>query len=102
MLKRSLVVPLLALTLLGAAAPRPSAPATVAPDSVPHSIAMFLANLSDGGKKRVGFRATAYGRHFFFEEDGGVTVYSYDGVGYTRDAFLKGSTLAAAMKKYPK
>lgn len=102
MLKRSLVVSLLALTLLGAGAPRPSASGAVAPDKVPHSIAMFLANLSDGGKKRVAFRAMAYGRHFFFEEDGGVTVYSFDGAGYAREAFLKGSTLAAAMKKYPK
>ena len=34
-------------------------------------------------------------------EPSGVTVYVYDeSVGYKKEAFLKGSTLAKAMKKY--
>ena len=41
------------------------------------------------------------GTHFFLEEPSGVTVYVYDeSVGYRKEAFLKGATLAKAMKKY--
>src|SRR4029079_3888617 len=37
---------------------------------------------------------------FFFEESSGVTVYSFDGDGYRKSEFLKGATLAKALKKY--
>ena len=40
------------------------------------------------------------GKHFFFEEPTGVTVYTYDGIGYRREIFLKGFTLSKAIKKY--
>jgi len=96
---RLLAVVLLAAVTASAAAPppRPLAPATI-----PHPMAMYLSGLSKDGKERVTFRAAALGKHFFLEEAAGVTVYVYDEtVGYKKETFLKGSTLAKAMKKYP-
>jgi len=85
---------LLAVTVAAAAK-------TVAPPTIPHPIAMYLQGLSKDGKQAVTFRASAVGTHFFLEEPAGVTVYVYDDtVGYKKEAFLKGSTLAKAMKKY--
>jgi len=85
---------LLAVTVAAAAK-------TVAPPTIPHPIAMYLQGLSNDGKQAVTFRASAVGTHFFLEEPAGVTVYVYDEtVGYKKEAFLKGSTLAKAMKKY--
>jgi len=85
-----------------AADPAPAAATpTLAPDNVPHPQAMYLAGLSHDGKDRVTFKAAAYGKRFFFEEPSGVTVYVYDGSGYTKETFLAKTTLAAAMKKYP-
>jgi len=72
----------------------------VAPPTVPHPIAMFLATLSSGGKQKVTFKAAAAGTRFFFEESAGVTVYVYDGSGYRKETFLKSATLASAMKRY--
>ena len=90
---------LASLFLLLAATP---APKTVAPATVPHPIAMFLTDMSSEGKKKVTFRAAAFGKHFFFEENTGVTVYTFAGnSGYRKETFLKGYTLAKAMKKYP-
>lgn len=87
---------LLAVTVAAAAAPK-----TIAPDTIPHPMAMYLQSLSKDGKVQVTFRASASGTHFFFEEANGVTVYVYDAsVGYKKEAFLKGSTLSKAMKKY--
>jgi ABC-type glycerol-3-phosphate transport system substrate-binding protein len=87
---------LLAVTVAAAAAPK-----TIAPATIPHPIAMYLQGLSKDGKETVTFRASASGTHFFLEEPSGVTVYVYDeSVGYKKEAFLKGSTLAKAMKKY--
>jgi hypothetical protein len=64
-------------------------------------MAMFLGELSHNGKERVTFRASALGTHFFLEEPAGVTVYVYDEtVGYRKETFLKGFTLAKAVKKY--
>jgi len=64
-------------------------------------MAMFLGELSHDGKQKVTFRASALGTHFFLEEAAGVTVYVYDEtVGYRKETFLKGSTLAKAVKKY--
>ena len=77
-----------------------SAPKMNAPETIPHSAALFLASLSNDGKQKVTFRAQAVGTHYFFEEPGGVSVYSYDGTQYRRETFLKGMTLAAAIKKY--
>lgn len=86
---------LLAATTLAATPPR-----RVAPDVVPHPIAMFLATMSGDGRQQVTFKAAAMGTHFFFEESSGVTVYDFDGRGYRRLTFLKGYTLARAIKKY--
>jgi len=75
-------------------------PSSAAPETIPHGAAMFLASLSNDGKRKVTFRAQGVGTHYFFEEPGGVSVYSYDGTQYRREKFLKGTTLAAAIKKY--
>jgi hypothetical protein len=97
MLLRLLSITLLAAVTASAAPP----PKTIAPATVPHPMAIYLSNLSQAGKQQVTFRAAAIGTHFFLEEPAGVTVYTYDEtVGYRKDAFLKGSTLAKAMKKY--
>jgi hypothetical protein len=85
---------LLAITV-GAAAK------TMAPPTIPHPMAMYLQTLSNDGKDKVTFRASAIGTHFFLEEPSGVTVYVYEeSVGYKKEAFLKGATLASALKKY--
>jgi hypothetical protein len=74
---------------------------TIAPPTIPHPMAMYLQGLSSDGKEKVTFRASAIGTRFFLEEPAGVTVYVYDeSVGYRKEAFLKGATLAKAMKKY--
>jgi hypothetical protein len=78
-----------------------AAPHLIAPDTVPHAQAMYLAGLSKDGKEKVTFKAAAYGKHFFLEEPSGVTVYVYDGSGYRRQTFLPKLTLEQAMKKYP-
>jgi len=72
----------------------------VAPATIPHAVAMFMATLAGDGKTKVTFTATARGTHFFFEESGGVTVYAFDGDGYRKSEFLKGYTLAKAVRKY--
>jgi hypothetical protein len=112
MRSRSLVLTaailLSALLSFGATAPKAKAkksspaPNLVAPDTLPHPFALFLAEMSGEGQKRVAYKATALGTHFFFEETPGVTVYVYDGKSYRRDAFLKGATLSSAVAKYRK
>jgi len=98
MRSRLLAALLLAAVTASAAPP----PATLAPATIPHPMAMYLSGLSKDGKEKVTFRASARGKRFFLEEAAGVTVYVYDEtVGYKKEAFLKGSTLAKAMKKYP-
>jgi len=85
---------LLAVTVAAAAK-------TIAPPTIPHPMAMYLQSLSNDGKDKVTYRASAIGTHFFLEEPAGVTVYVYEeSVGYRKEAFLKGATLAKAMKKY--
>jgi hypothetical protein len=85
-------------SIASAATPPPN---TIAPPTIAHPMAMFLGELSHDGKQKVTFRATALGTHFFLEEPAGVTVYVYDEtVGYRKETFLKGSTLAKAVKKY--
>ena len=74
---------------------------TIAPPTIPHPMAMYLGTLSNDGKEKVTFRAAALGTHFFLEEPAGVTVYVYDEkVGYRKESFQKGATLAKAMRKY--
>ncbi len=97
MLSRLLSVALLVAATASAATP----PKTIAPVTIPHPMAQFLRSLSKDGKEKVTFRATAIGTHFFLEEATGVTVYNYDETaGYRKEAFLKGFTLAKALKKY--
>ena len=73
---------------------------SVAPPAIPHAVAMFMASLAGDGKTKVSYSAAARGTNFFFEESGGVTVYAFDGDGYRKSEFLKGYTLAKALKKY--
>lgn len=87
-----------ALILFAAVSAAPAK--TAAPEIIPHSTALFLGSISDDGKQKVTFRAQALGTRFFFEEPGGVSVYAYDGAVYRRETFLKGMTLAKAIKKY--
>ncbi|HET7712165.1 MAG TPA: hypothetical protein VFL80_09580 [Thermoanaerobaculia bacterium] len=94
---RTYAAALLFATSLLQAAPTPKA---VAPPSIPHGTALFLAGLTPGGKSKVTFRASAIGTHFFFEEAAGVTVYVYESGGYRKKEFLAGYTLPRALKKY--
>ncbi len=86
-------------------APGRSAPAPItsklAPPSIPHPVAMFLANWSQEGKRNVAFKATAIGTRLFLEDPSGVTVYRFDGGGYVSETFLFKANLASARKKYP-
>jgi hypothetical protein len=104
MLQRSAIVVTLLLFVVSAApvpARKTGGVNTVAPTSLPHPVAMFLANLSGDGKQRITFKAAAIGTRFFFEEATGVTVYGFDGTaGYRKEQFLKGYTLPRALKKY--
>jgi hypothetical protein len=96
----SRITAVVSLVVLCAATPPPAKPKTVAPDTFPHAVAMFLSGLSSDGKQRVAFKASAIGTHFFFEEPTGVSVYVFDGVGYRRQSFLKGNTLGQALAKF--
>lgn len=81
---------------------KPARPVSkLAPPSVPHPTAMFLANWSQEGKRSITFKATAIGTRLFLEDPSGVTVYRFDGSGYLSEAFLAGSNLASAAKRYP-
>lgn len=83
------------------AKPAPKAPPkVVAPETVPHPIALFLSSMCGDGKQQVTFKAKAVGTRFFFEEPGGVTIYRWDNGGYTKEDFLRNTTLAKALKKY--
>ncbi|HEX8616683.1 MAG TPA: hypothetical protein VF911_03760 [Thermoanaerobaculia bacterium] len=104
---RKFAVLLLILSLSAfAAAPKktkaktPAAPATIAPADFDHANALFLKELSGSGTRQVTFRATAAGTRFFFEEKSGVTVYRFNGKRYVKETFLRGSTLANAVKQY--
>lgn len=97
MLSRWMLVVSLAAALSVAAQPK-----RIAPDTVAHPTALFLASLSGDGRQEVTFKAAAMGTHFFFEEPGGVTVYEFDGRNYRRERFLKGATLSKAIKQFAK
>jgi len=100
-MRRIVAVLLLAATVVSAA-PKKKAAASkpLAPDELPHPIALFLSNLSSDGKRSVTYKAQAIGTMFFFEEATGVTVYTFDGDKYVKKERLAGYTLARAVKKY--
>jgi len=96
MLQRFVIATLLfaAVTSAGAATK------AVAPQSLPHPVAMFLNTLCSNGKQQVVFKTAAAGTRFFIEEPAGVTVYVYDGADYRKEAFLKSAKLKTAMARY--
>lgn len=101
MRRAAVLVVVFALTLpLAATAPRRRVPVTIAPDAVPHAIALFLGTLSRDGGRQVTFKATAVGMRFFFEEPTGVTVYMFDQGRYVKEEFLRGYSLTKAVKRY--
>jgi hypothetical protein len=93
---------LTAITLLLVSTTLLAAPKPVAPDTIAHSNALFLAGLSNDGKRTVTYKATARNTRFFLEEPAGVTVYVYEGDGYRKETFLRGVKLERAVKKYAK
>ena len=97
---RKVVALLLAAALSVSAAPAKKTPSSVAPDAVPHSIAMFLGSLCNEGGRQVTFKARAFGVRFFFEEPAGVTVYRFEKGRYVKEEVLRGFTLDRAVKKY--
>jgi len=100
---RRIAIVLLLLTLsLSAATPKKEQPTGSAyvPAEVPHAVAQFLRGMSKDGARSVTFKASATGTHFFFEDAAGVTVYQFTNGHYTKTAFLPGTKLSAAMKKY--
>ena len=97
-----LFVILLALTMVAASPKKKALPTPAAPDVVPHSIALFLGSLSREGARQVTFRATAIGTRFFLEEPIGVTIYRFEKGRYVKQEFVRGITLANAVKKYAK
>lgn len=101
-MKYRVAAALLFATTLTAAAPKTPPAKTIAPDSIGHADAMFLSSLSNHGARRVSFKATAAGTYFFLEEPTGVSVYTYDGSGYRRERFMKGTTLDKVLKVYAK
>jgi hypothetical protein len=92
------VLAVLVAAVSGSAAPPKKA--AIAPPAVAHSIALFLNDLSNDGKRQVTFRANAMGTRFFFEESSGVTVYRFANGQYVRETFLAGAKLSGAMKRY--
>ena len=97
---RNIAVLALVAALSVSAAPPRKAPVSVAPDAVPHEIAMFLGSLCNGGGRQVTFKARAYGVRFFFEEPMGVTVYRFEKGRYVKEEVLRGFTLERAVKRY--
>ncbi|HEX3582357.1 MAG TPA: hypothetical protein VH087_11395 [Thermoanaerobaculia bacterium] len=93
---------LIAVTLLVASLTAFAAPKPVAPETLPHPYALFLASLGNDGKRTVTYRAMARNTRFFLEEPAGVTVYVYDGNEYKKETFLRGVKLERAEKKYSK
>jgi hypothetical protein len=95
---RKIAVLVVVAVLSASAAPPKSS--TVAPDTLPHSIALFLGSLCNEGGRQVTFKARAHGLRFFFEEKTGVTVYKFDNGKYVKEEFLQGFTLERAVKRY--
>lgn len=99
-MKSAVALALLLAVLPASAAKKPSPPKTVAPPSIAHANAMFLASLCGAGKTKITLKAQALGTRFFLEEPAGVTVYAFDGDGYKKENFFKGLTMDQAVKKY--
>jgi len=97
-MRKIAVLVVVAALSIGAKPSRPSP--SVAPDALPHSIALFLGSLCDEGGRQVTFKARAHGVRFFFEEPTGVTVYKFDKGKYMKEEFLRGFTLERAIKRY--
>jgi hypothetical protein len=97
---RNIVLLALVAVLSIAATPAPRQTTTVAPQSVEHSIALFLGSLSAEGGRQVTFKARASGIRFYFEEPTGVTVYRFQNGRYVREEFLRNVTLEKAVKRY--
>ena len=93
---------LVAMLTVSAAPKKKSAPSSVAPDTFPHSIAMFLGSICKDGGRQVTFKARAHGVRFFFEEPGRVTVYRFEKGQYVKEEVLRGVTLDRAVKRYAK
>jgi len=89
-----------ALSVSTAAAPKKKTPPSIAPEAVPHQIALFLGSLCNEGGRQVTFKARAHGVRFFFEEPMGVTVYRFDDGRYVKEEVLRGFTLDRAVKRY--
>ncbi|HEV7921779.1 MAG TPA: hypothetical protein VGR02_13400 [Thermoanaerobaculia bacterium] len=101
-MKSAVALALLLFVVPAFAAKKPSPPKTVAPPSIAHGNAMFLASLCASGKTKITLKAQALGTRFFLEEPAGVTVYAFDGTGYTKEKFFKGLTMDQAVKQYRK
>ena len=97
---RKVVGLLLVAALSVSAAPSKKSPPSVAPDAVPHQIALFLGSLCNEGGRQVTFKARAHGLRFFFEEPTGVTVYRFDKGRYVKEEVLRGFTLERAVRRY--
>jgi hypothetical protein len=102
-MRRIVVLVLFAALSLSAAAPKKKPPVNpMTPADLPHPIAQFLRELSRDGNRQVTFRAQAVGTRFYFEEAAGVSVYRFENGHYVREEFLRGTTLAKAIKRYAK
>ena len=95
-----LLIFILSISVLGATPKRPPAATTVAPETFPHPMALFLDGMSDHGTRSVTFRARALGVRFFFEDPTGVTVYRYDDGRYVREEVLTGVKMEKAVMRY--
>jgi hypothetical protein len=97
---RKIAVLVVVAALSVSATTRPTPPPSIAPDTFPHSTALFLGSLCNEGGRQITFKARAHGVRFFFEEPSGVTVYRFEKGRYVKEEFLKGFTLDRAVKKH--
>jgi hypothetical protein len=100
---RNAVLALLIAALTVSAAPakkRAAQPQPIAPDAIPHQVALFLRTLTNDGGRNVTMKATAVATRFYIEEPTGVTVYRFDNGQYIKEEFLRGYTLVRAVKRY--
>ncbi|HEY0371861.1 MAG TPA: hypothetical protein VGD79_07650 [Thermoanaerobaculia bacterium] len=101
-MRKVAVLVLVAALSVSAAPAKKKTPTPVAPDALPHSIALFLGSLCNDGGRQVTFKARALGVRFFFEEPAGVTVYRFEKGSYVKEELLRGFTLERAVKRYAK
>ncbi|HYH07741.1 MAG TPA: hypothetical protein VEK11_11860 [Thermoanaerobaculia bacterium] len=94
---------LLAVLTLSAAPAKKRAqpkPEPLAPDAVPHQVALFLRTITNDGGRTVTLKATAVATRFYIEEPTGVTVYRFEKGHYAKEEFLRDSNLVKAVKRY--